>query len=101
MIERRKMTRATYQALKRYILLEREKKKQGEYARVILNVHTVLNFYSVPQCERRNTRIASTVLALAILPVCLPSVRLSDAGIVSKRRHAARCSLHCRIAKCV
>ena len=31
MIERRKMTRATYQALKRYILLEREKKKQGGY----------------------------------------------------------------------
>jgi len=31
MIERRKMTRATYQALKRYILLEREKKKQGDY----------------------------------------------------------------------
>jgi len=30
MIERRKMTRATYQALKRYILLEREKKKQGD-----------------------------------------------------------------------
>jgi len=25
------MTRATYQALKRYILLEREKKKQGDY----------------------------------------------------------------------
>jgi len=31
--------------------------------------------------------------------VCL-SVCLSHAGIVSKRRHAARCSLHCRIAKC-
>ena len=31
MIERRKMTRATYQALKRYILLEREKKKQGNF----------------------------------------------------------------------
>lgn len=30
MIERRKMTRATYQALKRYILLEREKKKQEQ-----------------------------------------------------------------------
>ena len=36
--------------------------------------------------------------------VCL-SIRLSvcpsHAGIVSKRRHVARCSLHCRIAKCV
>jgi len=35
MIERRKMTRATYQALKRYILLEREKKKQGDYVRIV------------------------------------------------------------------
>jgi len=32
--------------------------------------------------------------------VCL-SVRLSDAGIVSKRRHVARCSLHRWIAKYV
>ena len=52
----------------------------------------------------RNARIASTVLAIAIPSVCLSirlSVRLSHAGIVSKRRHVARCSLHCRIAKCV
>ena len=34
------------------------------------------------------------------LSVCL-SVRLSDAGIVSKRRHVARCSFHRWIAKCV
>ena len=49
---------------------------------------------------RRNAGIASTVLATAV-----PSVRLSvcpsHAGIVSKRRHVARCSLHCWIAKCV
>jgi len=49
---------------------------------------------------RRNADIASAVLATAIPSVC-PSVRLSHAGIVSKRRHVARCSLHCRIAKCV
>ena len=30
-----------------------------------------------------------------------PSVCPSHAGIVSKRRHVAWCSLHCRIAKCV
>jgi len=30
-----------------------------------------------------------------------PSVRPSHAGIVSKRRHVARCSLHRWIAKCV
>jgi len=47
-----------------------------------------------------NACIASAVLATAI-----PSVRLSvcpsHAGIVSKRRHVARCSLHRWIAKCV
>ena len=32
--------------------------------------------------------------------VCL-SVCPSHADIMSKRRHVARCSLHCRIAKCV
>ena len=52
-------------------------------------------FYSA-----RNARIASAVLAMAIPSVC-PSVRLSHAGIVSKRRHVARCSLHRWIAKCV
>jgi len=55
---------------------------------------------------RRNVRIASAVLAIAIPSVCLSvrlcsSVGLSHAGIVSKRRHVARRSLHCRIAKCV
>ena len=52
----------------------------------------------------RNARIASALLATAIPSVCLsvcPSVRLSHARIVSKRRHLARCSLHCQIAKCV
>jgi len=39
------------------------------------------SFYSA-----RNARIASAVLATAIQSVC-PSVRLSHAGIVSKRRH--------------
>jgi len=60
-------------------------------------------FYSA-----RNARIASAVLTTAIpsvrpsvcLSVC-PSVRPSHAGIVSKRRHVARCSLHHWIAKCV
>jgi len=51
-----------------------------------------------------NARIASAVLATAIpsvrLSVCL-SIRLSHAGIVSKRQHVAWCSLHCQIAKCV
>jgi len=38
---------------------------------------------------RRNAGIASAVLAVAIPSVC-PSVRLTHAGIVSKRRHVAR-----------
>jgi len=50
-----------------------------------------LRFYST-----RNARIASAVLATAI-----PSVRPLHAGIVSKRRHVAWCSLHRWIAKCV
>ena len=60
-------------------------------------------FYSA-----RNARIASAVLATAIPSVCpsiRPSVRLSvcpsHAGIVSKRRHVARCSLHRWIVKCI
>ena len=55
-------------------------------------------FLQRTQCE--NARIASAVLAIAIPSVCL-SVRPSHAGIVSKRRHVARCSLHRWIAKCV
>jgi len=47
---------------------------------------------------RRNARIVSAVLATAI-PSVRPSVCPSHAGIVSKRRHVARCSLHCWIAK--
>jgi len=52
-------------------------------------------FYSA-----HNARIASAVLTTAVPSVC-PSVCLSHAGIVSKRRHVARCSLHCWIANCV
>jgi len=52
-------------------------------------------FYSAPQCShcKRCTSYGNSVRL---------SVRLSaHAGIVSKRRHVARCSLHCQIAKCV
>ena len=51
-------------------------------------------FYSAPQCShcKRCTSYGNSV--------CL-SVRLSHAGIVSKRRHLAQCSLNCRIAKSV
>ena len=56
-------------------------------------------FYSA-----RNARIASAVLATAIPSVRLsvrPTVCPTHAGIVSKRRHVARCSLHRWIAKCI
>jgi len=59
------------------------------------DVAMATTFYSA-----RNTRIASAVLATAIPSVRL-SVCLSHAGIVSKRRHIARCSLHRWIAKYV
>ena len=49
------------------------------------------SFYSAPHCKRCTSYGNS---------VC-PSVRLSHAGIVSKRLHVARCNLHCQIAKCV
>jgi len=39
--------------------------------------------------------------ALYYLQQFRPSVCLSHTGIVSKRLHVARCSLHCQIAKCV
>ena len=47
-----------------------------------------------PQCShcKRCTSYSNSVR----LSVCL-----SHAGIVSKRRHVARCCLHCQIAKCV
>jgi len=56
------------------------------------------SFFSIFFTARR---IASAVLATAI-PSVHPSVCLSaHAGIVSKRLHIARCSLHYQIAKCV
>ena len=47
-------------------------------------------FFRAPQCShcKRCTSYGN-------------SVRLSHAGIVPKRRHVARCSVHCQIAKCV
>ena len=79
---------------------------------LLISSFVVLGVENVPICilpsqkknywpvftERRNARIESAVLATAIPSVrpyvCL-SVCPSHAGIVSKRRHVARCSLHC------
>ena len=60
------------------------------------------HFYSAPQCShcKRGTSYGNSV-CLSVRPSVRLSVSLSHAGIVSKRRHVARCSLHCRIAKCV
>ena len=55
---------------------------------------TVSSFYSTPQCSHcKRCTIYSNSVRL--------SVRLSHAGIVSKRLRVARRSLHCQIAKCI
>ena len=55
------------------------------------------HFYSVLQCSTSyGSSICSSVGPSVHLSACL-----SHAGIVSKRLHVARCSLHCQIAKCV
>ena len=75
--------------------LNRLAPKKADMLLFIKHSLPLISFYSA--C---NARIASAVLATAI-----PSVRLSvcpsHAGIVSKRRHVAWCSLHRWIAKCV
>jgi len=50
-----------------------------------------ISFYSAPHYKR----------CISYGNSVRPSVCPSHAGIVSKRRHVARCSLHCRIAKCI
>jgi len=73
-------------------LLNNSSKNQHNYACAYhITFHSHLVFTA-----RRNARIASAVLATAI-----PFIRLSHAGIVSKRLHVAWCSLHSQIAKCV
>ena len=54
------------------------------------------------QCSHFKRCISySNSVCLSVRPSVCPSVRPSHAGIVSKRRHVARCSLHRWIAKCV
>ena len=71
-----------------------EPSKASRTGSIFANVRRsgIARFYSA-----RNARIASAVLATAI-PSVRPSVRPSHTGIVSKRRHVARCSLHRLIA---
>ena len=60
------------------------------------------HFLQRAQCShcKRCISYGNSVRPSVRLSVC-PSVRPSHAGIVSKRRHVARCSLHRWIAKCV
>jgi len=55
---------------------------------------SLASFYSAPQCSHCKRCISYGN------SVC-QSVCPSHAGVVSKRRHVARCSLHCLVAKCV
>ena len=68
----------------------------------LLNCYTGHFFYSAPQCShcKRCISYGNSVCPSVRLSVC-PSVCPTYAGIVSKRRHVARCSLHRWIAKCV
>jgi len=70
----------------------------------------LLWLYSAPLCShcKRCTSYGNSVCLSVCLFVCpsvhlsvSPSARPSHAGIASKRQHVARCSLHCRLAKCV
>jgi len=64
------------------------------WAAITLGVVPHSSFYSAPQCSHCKRSISCSNF------VC-PSVCPSHAGIVSKRRHVARRSFHCWIAKCV
>ena len=66
---------------------------------VVPNRMLHLCFYSALLCKRC-TSYGNSVCLSVRLSVCRSAVRPSH-GIVSKRRHVARCSFHCRIAKCV
>ena len=57
----------------------------------VIRLHVKISFVFT---ARRNARTASAVPAIAIPFVCP-----SHVGIVSKRLHVARCSLHCQIEK--
>ena len=54
-----------------------------------------LSFYSAPQCS--HCKHCSSY-SISVCPSVRPSV---TRRYVSKRRHVARCSFHCQIAKCV
>ena len=70
-------------------------KKPDNTYRVRVNFKQLNNrFYSEPQCSHCKRCISYS-------NTDCPSVCPSHAGIVSKRRHVARCSLRCWIAKCV
>jgi len=60
-------------------------------ARWKARVEFLLSVIELLFTARCNGGIASAIPSVHL------SVRLSHAGIVSKRRHVARCSLHCRI----
>ena len=65
------------------------------------NLSVGLTFLQRAQLHCKRCISYGNSVRLSVCPsVCL-SVRLSHASIVSKRRHVARCSLHCQIAKCV
>ena len=61
---------------------------------ILIIIQSLSAFYSAPQCS--HCKCCTSYSNSVCLSVCP-----SHAGIVSKRRHVARCSFHCQIAKCV
>jgi len=79
-----------------------QKSHQNSHSESITFFGRILNFYSAPQCShcKRCTSYGNSDRLSVRLSLRL-SVCLSHAGIVSKQRHVARCSVHCQVAKCV
>jgi len=106
---------ADVQRLDRGGQIRRPKKKQNvmndkrirsAVDRYSVGGYTVTQFLQRAQCShcKHGISYSNSVRLSVCLSVRLsvrPSVRLSHAGIVSKRRHVARCSLHHWIAKYV
>ena len=91
------------------IVCETNRKQFSDFRGEQIHILAVLGSAEHGFHSPRNARISrckrcisySNSVCLSVRPsVCL-SVCPSHAGIVSKPRHVARCSLHCWIAKCV
>ena len=63
--------------------------------------YSIISFFTARAMYCKRCISYGNSVCLSVRPSVRLSVRPSHAGIVSKRRHVARCSLHRWIAKCV